>query len=383
MSQQQEQLRIIFSGGGTGGHIFPAVAIADRVKELVPTAQISFVGAQDKMEMERVPKAGYPIEGLWISGLQRKLSFQNLLFPVKLLASLWKAGRIVRRIKPQVVVGTGGFASGPLLRQAAAQGIPTLIQEQNAYAGLTNKWLAKVVSRICVAYPGMEQFFPANKLMEVGNPVREDLLTTQDDRAGACTHYGFSDQQPVILVTGGSLGARTLNQALAAASEQLGANPEVQVLWQCGKYYDEEYSKCATAQLPNVKLLPFLDRMDLAYAAADIVISRAGALTIAEICLLGKAAILVPSPNVAEDHQTKNALSLTDRKAAILVKDQDAKASLIATAINLLQDEKGRKALAQNARQLAYPNAADKIAREVLRLAKWPLTNEPSNQPTI
>ncbi|WP_367390335.1 undecaprenyldiphospho-muramoylpentapeptide beta-N-acetylglucosaminyltransferase [Lewinella sp. LCG006] len=378
MSQQQEQLRIIFSGGGTGGHIFPAVAIADRVKELVPTAQISFVGAQDKMEMERVPKAGYPIEGLWISGLQRKLTVQNLLFPVKVLASLWKAGRIVRRIQPQVVVGTGGFASGPLLRQAAAQGIPTLIQEQNAYAGLTNKWLAKVASRICVAYPGMEQFFPANKLMEVGNPVREDMLATQENRAEACAHYGFSSDQPVILVTGGSLGARTLNQALAAAYEQLAANPEVQVLWQCGKYYNEEYSKCATAQLPNVNLLPFLDRMDLAYAAADIVISRAGALTIAEICLLGKASILVPSPNVAEDHQTKNALALTNRKAAILVKDQDAKASLIATAINLLQDEKGRKALAQNAQLLAYPNAADKIAREVLRLAKWEITNQPS-----
>lgn len=379
MSQQPEQLRIIFSGGGTGGHIFPAVAIADRVKELVPTANISFVGAQDKMEMERVPKAGYPIEGLWISGLQRKLSLQNLLFPVKLLSSLWKAGRIIRRTQPQVVVGTGGFASGPLLRQAAALGVPTLIQEQNAYAGLTNKWLAKVVDRICVAYPGMEQFFPAHKLMEVGNPVREDLLATQHDRAAACAHYGFDPARPVIMVTGGSLGARTLNQALAAAEAQLKANQEVQVLWQCGKYYTEEYSDCATAQLPNVQLRAFLDRMDLAYAAADIVISRAGALTIAEICLLGKVAVLVPSPNVAEDHQTKNALSLSDRKAAIVVKDQDAKADLMVTALNLLQDEQGRKALAKNARLLAYPNAADKIAREVLRLAKWELNDETTN----
>lgn len=376
MSQSQEQLRIIFSGGGTGGHIFPAVAIADRVRALVPSAEICFVGAQDKMEMERVPKAGYPIEGLWISGLQRKLSWQNLLFPVKLLSSLWKARSIVRRIRPQVVVGTGGFASGPLLRQAAAQGIPTLIQEQNAYAGLTNKWLARVVDRICVAYPGMEKFFPAAKLMEVGNPVREDLLTGAKERDLGMVQYGLNSDQPVILVTGGSLGARTLNQALAAATDQLAANPEVQVLWQCGKYYYEEYKDCATARLPNVKLLPFLDRMDLAYAVTDIMISRAGALTIAEICLLGKVAILVPSPNVAEDHQTENALSLANRKAGLLVKDRDAKAELVATALNLLQDEQGRKALSENALLLAYPNAADKIAREVLRLAKWELKNE-------
>jgi UDP-N-acetylglucosamine--N-acetylmuramyl-(pentapeptide) pyrophosphoryl-undecaprenol N-acetylglucosamine transferase len=376
MSQSQEQLRIIFSGGGTGGHIFPAVAIADRVRALVPSAEICFVGAQDKMEMERVPKAGYPIEGLWISGLQRKLSWQNLLFPVKLLSSLWKARSIVRRIRPQVVVGTGGFASGPLLRQAAAQGVPTLIQEQNAYAGLTNKWLARVVDRICVAYPGMEKFFPLAKLMEVGNPVREDLLTGAKERDLGLVQYELNSDQPVILVTGGSLGARTLNQALAAATEQLAANPGVQVLWQCGKYYYEEYKECATARLPNVKLLPFLDRMDLAYAVTDIMISRAGALTIAEICLLGKAAILVPSPNVAEDHQTKNALALANRKAAVLVKDHDAKAELVTTALNLLQDEQGRKALSENALLLAYPNAADKIAREVLRLAKWELKNE-------
>lgn len=367
----RQELNIIFSGGGTGGHIFPAIAIADQVKELAPAAKISFVGAQGRMEMERVPKAGYPIEGLWISGLQRKLTLENLLFPLKLLSSLWKADQILRRENPQVVVGTGGYASGPLLRRAAARGIPTLIQEQNAYAGLTNKWLSKVVNRICVAYPGMEKYFPAAKLMEVGNPVREGLLSTQGDRAAACAHYGFDPVRPVLLVTGGSLGARTLNQALAAATEVLNAQPEVQVLWQCGKLYVEQYKDSATAQLSQVNMLPFLDRMDLAYAAADLVISRAGALTIAEICLLGKAAVLVPSPNVAEDHQTKNAMALATQEAAVVVKDVEAKASLMSTALNILQDEKGRSALAKNAKGMAYEGAARKIAEEVLRLAKY------------
>ena len=367
----KQTLNVIFSGGGTGGHIFPAIAIADQVKALVPEANIRFVGAEGRMEMERVPKAGYPIEGLWISGIQRKLTLENLLFPLKLVSSLRKADQILRREQPQVVVGTGGYASGPLLRRAAARGIPTLIQEQNAYAGLTNKWLASVVDRICVAYPGMEKYFPANKLMEVGNPVREDLLATQGDRAAACAHYGFDPARPVIMVTGGSLGARTLNQALAASAELIAAQPEVQILWQCGKLYTEQYADSATAQLEQVKMLPFLDRMDLAYAAADLVISRAGALTIAEICLLGKAVILVPSPNVAEDHQTKNAQALAAKEAAIVVKDSEAKASLMSTALNILQDDKGRATLAKNARGMAYEGAARKIAEQVLALANY------------
>lgn len=365
----EQQLNIIFSGGGTGGHIFPAVAIADQVKALRPNTKISFVGAQGRMEMERVPKAGYPIEGLWISGLQRKLSLDNLMFPFKLLSSLWKADQILRRERPDVVVGTGGYASGPLLRRAAARNIPTLIQEQNAYAGLTNKWLAGAVDRICVAYPGMEKYFPAAKLMEVGNPVREDLLATQGDRAAACAHYGFDPNRPLVMITGGSLGARTLNQALAAATEILKAQPEVQVLWQCGKLYIEQFKDSATAQLEQVKIMPFLDRMDLAYAAADLVISRAGALTIAEICLLGKAVVLVPSPNVAEDHQTKNATALANQQAALIVNDANAKAELMSTALNILQDKTGREALAKNAKGMAYEGAARKIAEEVLRLA--------------
>jgi UDP-N-acetylglucosamine--N-acetylmuramyl-(pentapeptide) pyrophosphoryl-undecaprenol N-acetylglucosamine transferase len=369
MIHDTPQIRIIFSGGGTGGHIFPAIAIADRVKALAPDVEISFVGALGRMEMERVPQAGYPIEGLWISGLQRKLSLQNLLFPVKLLHSIWQAGRIIRRVRPQVVVGTGGYASGPLLRQAASYGIPILIQEQNAYAGLTNKWLAKVADRICVAYPDMERYFPAAKLLEVGNPVREDLLANQGDRAAACAHYGLDANRPVLLVTGGSLGAKTLNEALAEATEILARDQQVQVLWQCGKLYEATYANCPTAKLTNVQLRPFLDRMDLAYAAADLVISRAGALTISEICLLGKAAILVPSPNVAEDHQTKNALALADKEAAIMIKDQNAQTDLVKTALGLLFDQYGREKIAKNAKKMAYPGAADKIAREVLWLA--------------
>lgn len=366
-------MKVILSGGGTGGHIFPAIAIADRIKALVPDADIRFVGALGRMEMERVPKAGYPIEGLWISGIQRSLKPSNLLFPLKLVSSLWNARRIVRRVRPHVVVGTGGYASGPLLRQAAAAGIPTLIQEQNAYAGLTNKWLAPLVNRICVAYPSMEKYFPAGKLMEVGNPVREDLLAGATDRAAGCAHYGFDAARPVILLTGGSLGARTLNAALAAAQAAIAAAPDVQWLWQCGKLYEAEYRESAVAQLPNVKLLPFLDRMDLAYAAADVVISRAGALTIAEICLLGKAAVLVPSPNVAEDHQTKNAQALAAQQAAWVVKDTDAASTLVAKTLELLGNEAARATLHQNAQKMAYPGAADKIAREVLALANWPV----------
>lgn len=367
---EANQIRVILSGGGTGGHIFPAIAIADALKAMHPNAEILFVGAKGKMEMERVPKAGYPIEGLWISGLQRKLTLRNLSFPLKLISSLWNAGRIIRRFQPDVAIGTGGYASAPLLRVAAGRGIPTLIQEQNAYAGLTNKWLAGHVDRICVAYPNMERYFPASKLLETGNPVRETQLTGDYDQAAARQHFGLAPDQPVILITGGSLGARTLNDALGAATQALEAAPKVQVLWQCGKLYEAEFSGSATAQLPQVQLTAFLDRMELAYAAADVVICRAGALTIAELCLLGKAAVLVPSPNVAEDHQTKNAQALADRDAAILVKDQDARQELIPQALALLNDPERGRQLGDNARQMAHPGAAKRIAGEAIKLIK-------------
>lgn len=358
----------MMSGGGTGGHIFPAIAIADKLRELSPGVEIRFVGAKNRMEMERVPKAGYPIDGLWISGLQRKLTLRNLLFPFQVVSSLLKSGQLLRRFRPHVVVGTGGFASGPLLRMAGSRGIPTLIQEQNAYAGLTNKLLASRADRICVAYPGLEKYFPAEKLLETGNPVRERQLLAATDQAAARRHFGLAPDQPTILVTGGSLGARTLNQALLAAAEQLlGATG--QVLWQCGKLYEQECLASTTAALPNVRARAFIDRMDLAYAAADVVICRAGALTIAELCLLGKAAILVPSPNVAEDHQTKNAQALAERHAAILITDAEAPTSLITEALKLLHQTDQRRTLGQNAKQMAHPGATEAIAREVLRLA--------------
>lgn len=367
-SNSNKRLRVILSGGGTGGHIFPAIAIANKIKALVPTAEISFVGAQGRMEMERVPKAGYPIEGLWISGIQRKLTLQNLLFPLKLLSSLWKAGSILKRVQPHVVVGTGGYASGPLLRRAAARGIPTLIQEQNAYAGLTNKWLAPVVDRICVAYPKLEQYFPAEKLLEAGNPVRESLLNNRLEQAAAKVKLGFTPDRPLVFVTGGSLGARTLNRAMAAGTEAI-KSAGLQVLWQCGKLYEEEYQTSATAQLTDVKMQAFVDDMAVAYAAADVVICRAGALTIAEICLLGKVAVLVPSPNVAEDHQTKNAKALADQGAALMIKDNEAKANMIDAALELINNDNHRIRIGENAKKMAYPDATETIAREVLRLA--------------
>lgn len=367
---ENNNIKVIFSGGGTGGHIFPAIAIADALCLIRPNAEILFVGAKGRMEMERVPKAGYAIEGLWISGLQRRLTLQNLLFPIKLIVSMWKAGQIISRFKPDVVVGTGGYASGPLLRVAAKRNVPTLIQEQNAYAGLTNKWLSKVVNKISVAYPGMERYFPAHKIVEHGNPVREEQLTMAQDVAAARKHFGLNSDKKTIMITGGSLGARTLNNALKNASDQIEKSTNVQLLWQCGKGYEEGFKNSKTAQLSNVTLLPFLDRMDLAYQAADVVICRAGALTIAELCLLGKPAILVPSPNVAEDHQTKNAMALANENAAIVIKDQEAEKNLVGQALELLENNEQRQQLGQNAKAMAHPGAAKKIAEEILKLLK-------------
>ncbi len=363
--------RILISGGGTGGHVFPAIAIADTIRACLPDAEILFVGAQGRIEMEKVPKAGYRIEGLWISGFHRRLSWQNLLFPIKLLSSLWKARQIVRRFRPDAVVGVGGYASGPVLRVATGMGIPALIQEQNSWAGVTNRLLANRVQRVCVAYEGMERFFPAEKIVLTGNPVRAGLLDNSSSKAEAAAHFGLSAEVLTVFVFGGSLGALALNEALAASAEAIAGHPEVQVLWQVGKLYEARFSQCDTARLPNVRVLPFVDRMDLAYALADVVVCRAGALTISELCVVGKPAILIPSPNVAEDHQTQNALALTRKDAAVMVSNAEAREQLFAQALALLQNEQRRQTLARNIRALARPDAAHRIAQEVLQLIGW------------
>lgn len=360
--------RIIISGGGTGGHTFPAIAIADAIKEIEPTAEILFVGAEGKIEMEKVPKAGYPIKGLWISGFHRKLTLRNLMFPVKLLMSLVKAWNILRDFRPDAAVGVGGFASGPVLDMATRMGIPSLIQEQNSYAGATNRILAGKVERICVAYEKMERYFPSEKLVLTGNPVRKDLLKERPGRDVGAAHFGFDPAKPILFVFGGSLGAKSINEAMAANAELLAGKPEVQVLWQMGSLYVEDFGSCATAQLPNVKAQAFIDRMDMAYAMADLVICRAGALTISELAQLGQPAMLIPSPNVAEDHQTKNAMALVEKNAAVLLPDQDAKAQIIANAMSLLARPDELKQMAKNIKAMARPNAAAQIAGEVLQL---------------
>ncbi|MCB0592537.1 MAG: undecaprenyldiphospho-muramoylpentapeptide beta-N-acetylglucosaminyltransferase [Lewinellaceae bacterium] len=362
--------KIIISGGGSGGHIFPAIAIADAIKEKQPDAEFLFVGAKGKMEMEKIPKAGYPIEGLWISGFHRQLTLRNLLFPLKLASSLLGAWRIISRFKPDVVVGVGGFASGPLLEVASRRGLPTLIQEQNSYAGVTNRLLAKKVDKACVAYQGMERFFPAEKLVLTGNPVRKALQNGLPGREQGAAHFGLDSQKPILLVFGGSLGARSINQAMAANAGRLKERQEVQMLWQYGQLYEEQFGQCETARLPNVKAQAFIDRMDLAYAMADVIICRSGALTISELQFVGKPAIFIPSPNVAEDHQTKNALALVEAGAAWVVRDEDAKELAVAKALDLLGDEGARKQLGGNIRKQAMPGAAGRIAEEVLKLAR-------------
>ncbi len=360
-------MKILISGGGTGGHVFPAIAIAQAIRRLVPDSEILFVGARGRMEMEQVPKAGFAIEGLWISGFQRRLTWQNLLFPVKLVGSLARAWRILQRFRPDVVVGVGGYASGPVLEVATRLGVPTLIQEQNSYPGATNRLLAGRVGRICVAWPGMERWFPAEKVVRTGNPVRREIATATDAQA-ARRHFGLAPATTTVLVTGGSLGARSLNEAMMAASAKIGARKDVQWLWQTGRLYEATCAASATAARSNVRALPFLDRMDQAWAAADIVICRAGALTLSELCVAGKAGILVPSPNVVADHQTRNAETLVDRQAALLVPDAEADRA-IDEALALAADDARRRSLANNARALAIPDADTRIAREVLRLA--------------
>lgn len=363
-----ENPRIIISGGGTGGHVFPAIAIANEIKKLKPNAEILFVGAEGKIEMEKVPKAGYPIEGLWISGFHRQLTLRNLMFPIKLISSLWKANRIINRFKPNAVVGVGGYASGPTLEIASRKGIPILVQEQNSFPGVTNRLLAKRASKICVAYDGMDRWFPKSKIVLTGNPVRQDLFKNLDEkREEAYEYFGFDKNKKTIFVFGGSLGARTINDAMTA-NTRLIYNSEVQVLWQAGKLYIEEMSQSATAALDNVKVVQFIDRMDLAYAMSDVIIGRAGALTISELCLVGKPSILIPSPNVSEDHQTKNAMALVEKNAAVLVKDSEAKELIMKKALEVLNDEIVKENLSSNILKLSKENAATEIAKSVLNL---------------
>jgi UDP-N-acetylglucosamine--N-acetylmuramyl-(pentapeptide) pyrophosphoryl-undecaprenol N-acetylglucosamine transferase len=360
--------RVIISGGGTGGHIFPALAIANAIKEKYPEADILFVGANGKMEMERVPAAGFPIKGLDIVGIQRKKIWKNWNFPFKYFKSKAAAKQIVKDFSPQIAIGVGGYASGPLLIQAGNMGIPTLLQEQNSYAGLTNKILAKKAHKICVAYDNMETFFPKDKIIITGNPVRKDILSLDGKREEAIAHFGLNPSLKTILIIGGSLGARTLNNSIAEGLKKLtGAN--VQLIWQTGKIYIDEMQKLANANGDaNIKPMAFIDRMDLAYAAADVVISRAGALSVSELCLVKKPCVLVPSPNVSEDHQTKNAKSLVDKNAALLVKDVDAQANLVSCILSLLEDEAKMNELIKNIAVLGKPNAAEDISKEVFKI---------------
>jgi UDP-N-acetylglucosamine--N-acetylmuramyl-(pentapeptide) pyrophosphoryl-undecaprenol N-acetylglucosamine transferase len=362
--------RIIISGGGTGGHIFPAVAIANALKKLNPATEILFVGANGRMEMEKVPAAGYKIIGLDIQGIQRKSVWKNILFPVKLITSISKAAQIIKNFKPDAAVGVGGYASGPLLYAASLKGIPTLIQEQNSYAGITNKWLSKKAQKICVAFDEMDKFFPANKIVKTGNPVRRQSVDTAGKRGEALTHFKLSPNKKTILVTGGSLGARTLNHSLLADLDKLIA-ADVQLIWQTGKvYYQGIMSKLGESYHPNVCILEFLNRMDLAYAAADVIISRAGAGTIAELCIVGKPVILVPSPNVAEDHQTKNAMALVQTHAAVFVNDAEAETKLIPAVLDLLRNPARQTELSANISKLALPNADEVIAQHVIDIIK-------------
>jgi UDP-N-acetylglucosamine--N-acetylmuramyl-(pentapeptide) pyrophosphoryl-undecaprenol N-acetylglucosamine transferase len=361
--------KIIISGGGTGGHIFPAIAIANALKKIDPETELLFVGAQGRMEMEKVPAAGYKIIGLDIQGIQRKSILKNLAFPVKLFMSIRKSLKIIRDFKPDAVVGVGGYASGPLLYAASIKRVPYLIQEQNSYAGITNKWLGKKAKRICVAFDGMDKFFPADRILKTGNPIRRESVDIAAKRTQALEFFHFSATKKIIFVTGGSLGARTLNNSAMAGLDKLIA-ADVQLIWQTGKFYHKAITeKVGEAYHQNIRIMEFVSRMDLAYAAADIIISRAGAGTIAELCVIKKPVILVPSPNVAEDHQTKNALSLVSKGAAVLVNDNDAGTKLIDEALRLIGDSGLQKKLSDNLGKLALPDADEVIAREVMKLA--------------
>lgn len=376
-----KETRVIVSGGGTGGHIFPAISIANAIRQLRPEAKILFVGAEGRMEMQRVPDAGYEIIGLPVAGFDRKRLWRNVGVLIKLVRSQWKARKIIKKFKPQVAVGVGGYASGPTLKMAATMGIPTLIQEQNSYAGVTNKLLAKQAKKICVAYEGMDRFFPQEKIILTGNPVRQTLVTEQVSREDAAKHFGLDPNRKTVLIIGGSLGARTLNETMIANLNMIQAHPEVQFIWQVGKIYIDQVKEALRAYsgelvcnshiatMPNLYVNDFIKHMEYAYGIADLVVSRAGAGSISEFCLLGKPVILVPSPNVAEDHQTQNALALVRRDAALYVKDVEAKEQLVELAIETVKDNDKLQALSRNILEMALPDSAEIIAKEVLRLA--------------
>lgn len=371
-----KDINIIISGGGTGGHIFPALAIADALHQKDHSVNILFVGAIGRLEMKKVPEAGYRIVGLPIAGIQRRLTWKNLLVPFKLLKSLKRAQKIIKEFKPDVVVGVGGYASGPVLRVASKKGIPLLIQEQNSYAGITNKLIAGKANKICVAYEGMEKYFPAETIEITGNPLRNNLLNVADKKAEALKYFNLSKEMKTILVIGGSGGARSINESIIEHLHEF-EKKDVQIIWQCGSnYYSRALDAIKHFRLPYVRVLDFIDRMDLAYAAADLIVSRAGAGTISELALIKKPVILVPSPNVAEDHQTRNAMSLVEKNAAELVKDEEARYSLVDKAFLILQNDNKMKELSENIAKIAKPDSAKRIAEEVIKLADKIYSNE-------
>ena len=360
----KQSINVILSGGGTGGHIYPAVSIANEIKGKYPEANFLFVGAKDRMEMEKVPQAGYEIKGLWISGIQRSLSLKNLAFPLKLLSSLWNAYKIIKKFKPTIVIGTGGFASGPTLFMANRKGVKTVIQEQNSYPGITNKLLSKKADKICVAYDGLERFFHSEKIIKTGNPVRQDLLKVENKREEAQAHFNLNLDKKTLVVIGGSLGARAVNNLIEKHIHWLVKN-KVQVIWQTGKLYYNEFKK--HDELEGVQTYAFLNKMDLTYAAADVLISRAGASSISELCIVGKPVIFIPSPNVAEDHQTKNALAVVNKNAALLLKESELE-MFQKMFSELLNDEKLQQTLSTNIKKLALPNATKDIVKEIEKL---------------
>ncbi len=359
-------LRFIISGGGTGGHIYPAVAIANELKLKYPTAEFLFVGAKDRMEMDKIPQAGYKIKGLWIAGLQRKLTVKNLMFPIKLIKSLLDSKKILKSFKPHIAIGTGGYASAPLLKSASQKGIPCLLQEQNSFAGITNKWLRKKVQTICVAYEGMEQFFPSDKIKLTGNPVRQDLLVIESKRGQALAYYNLDPNKKTVLIIGGSLGAKQINE-LIEDSLTLFLKINLQVIWQCGSYYNEMYKDRNSV---SVQVHAFLDKMDLAYSAADFIISRAGALSVSELCLVGKPVIFIPSPNVSEDHQTKNAMAIAKKNAALLIKESELEEKFESEFQNMVNSEEMQQELSKNIKSLGRPNATKDIVTEIEKLLK-------------
>ena len=357
--------KIILSGGGTGGHIYPAIAIANALKARFPKSEFLFVGAKDKMEMQKVPQAGYSIIGLWISGIQRRLTFKNVLFPLKLVVSLFRSMAILNSFKPDVVIGTGGFVSGPLLQVAAMKGVPTLIQEQNSFPGITNKLLSKKVTKVCVAYEGLERFFPKEKLILTGNPVRQDVVDLEGKSAEASTFFGLDPHKKTLLVLGGSLGARRINQLVESKLDYL-KKLDIQLIWQCGKLYEEDYSRYNSNA--NVQVHTFLNRMDLAYASADVIISRAGASSVSELCVVGKPVIFIPSPNVSEDHQTKNASAVSGKGAALLIREQDLESNFESQFSALISSESTQLELSAAIKQLALKNATQSIVDEIEKL---------------